>query len=203
MTNTFSVELRSISGSNSHQYDIKLQKIRKRIINRLLCTKSILEKANALNIVNILSPSIIKTIAEDEMLPENIAETILKQFLKQIKTFSCFLDKYSVSWNYTPRAIYRKSRIYLHKVHKIAPVFNYKRARFNLRALNTFFHRIVVWPRISTQLALAIYITDKKDPLRKQKLKPGNIRAITHCSAYAFYQNKNILIDKGVLNPDE
>ncbi|TFF97298.1 MAG: hypothetical protein EU547_04680 [Promethearchaeota archaeon] len=203
MTNTFSVILKNDLRSNSLQYDISIKRLRERLINKLFRIDSILEQPNALAVISAVSQNIVKIIAQEELLSETIIETILNQYLTQINGFTDFLANCHISWKHTPNTIFRKARIYLHKIHKIAPVFDYKRARFNLRSLQTFFNRLMIWPHIGTQLALTIYITDLNSTLQKSKLKPGNIRALTHCSAYAFYQNKNILIDEGVLNINE
>jgi hypothetical protein len=151
----------------------------------------------------------ITRIALQEVLSERITETVIRHFLRQIATFSEFMGSCDIKWGYTPEAQYRKCRIYLHKVHKIAPVFDYKRARVNLGALQAFYDRTVRSPRISTLLALTIFIADRKRQCEtkiNEKLKfllKSNIRAITHCSAYAFYGNLNFLYEKGVIERDE
>lgn len=86
----------------------------------------------------------------------------------------------------------RKVRIYLHKVHRIAPVFDYNRAKKNLGILQTFLSQNSFWPQISTQIAIVIYATDKNSNNDK-KLLQKNIRTLCNCSAYAFHRTKNML----------
>ena len=87
----------------------------------------------------------------------------------------------------------RKVRIYLHKLHRIAPLFNYQRARTNLRILHRLFYQKNYWPSFSTQLALVMYITDKLDANFENPILQKNIRTICSCSAYAFHRAKNRL----------
>jgi hypothetical protein len=87
----------------------------------------------------------------------------------------------------------RKSRIYLHKVHHLAPVFDYGRAVVNLRSLCRLFSQENFFPLVSTQLAIVIYITDELDKNAPKKLMQKNIRYVCSCSAYAFHMAKNRL----------
>ncbi|MBA7675184.1 hypothetical protein ES703_83414 [subsurface metagenome] len=85
----------------------------------------------------------------------------------------------------------------MHKIHRFAPMFDYKRAKANLRVLYKLFSRQTHFPNISTQLALVVYITDELDRDNKHKLLQKNIRSICCSSAYAYHNAKNRLdIDK-------
>ncbi|MCK4829999.1 hypothetical protein KA005_80510, partial [bacterium] len=125
-------------------------------------------------------------IAEKIGLPYNQVYMYIRQFLAQVAYFrklsqGCKIRRGSGNME-------RKTRIYLHKIHRFAPVFDYKRARLNLRALCRLFSRQRHFPSISTQLALVIYITDELDKDKKDKLLQKNIRSICSSSAYAFHK---------------
>ena len=198
MTNIFTVHLPSDHHSGVLQYAVDIHNLKRKILSRLFRMKSILKGGNSLEIKNSISQEVIRNITREEIIPENLINTLITQYLLHIRAFSRFMGSCIITRGYSPGAKFRKARVYLHKIHKIAPVFNYTRAKFNLRSIQTFFHRTTIWPRISTRLALTIYITDKK-VFPNKPLQPSNIRALTHCSAYAFYHNKKVLIKKGVL----
>ncbi|MFW9973567.1 MAG: hypothetical protein ACFFDF_25530 [Candidatus Odinarchaeota archaeon] len=90
----------------------------------------------------------------------------------------------------------RKVRIYLHKFHRLAPIFDYKRARENAKRLQVKLNFLCFRPQIMTQIAIVIFITDLLDsrPSRKvNKIIQGNLRALCSCSAYAFHRTRNKL----------
>ena len=134
-------------------------------------------------------------IAEKIGLPYNQVFAYIGRFLAQITHFRKLLHGCKIrrgSGN-----MERKTRIYLHKIHRFAPVFDYKRAKANLRVLYRLLSIQRHFPSISTQLALVIYITDELDKDKKVKLLQKNIRSICSSSAYAFHKAKNRLnIDK-------
>jgi len=134
-------------------------------------------------------------IAEKIGLPYNQVYMYIRQFIAQVAYFrklsqGCKIRRGSGNME-------RKTRIYLHKIHRFAPVFDYKRAKANLRVLYRLFSRQRHFPSISTQLALVIYITDELERDKKDKLLQKNIRSICCSSAYAYHNAKNRLdIDK-------
>lgn len=88
----------------------------------------------------------------------------------------------------------RKVRIYLHKLHRLAPVFDYKRARENARRLEIKLGQLCFRPQIMTQVAVVIFITDFLDnrPSRAHcKIIQSNLRVLCNCSAYAFHRTRN------------
>jgi len=130
-------------------------------------------------------------IAEKIGLPYNQVYTYIRQFLAQITNFRKLLHGCKIrrgSGN-----MERKTQIYLHKIHRFAPVFDYKRAKANLRVLYKLFIRRRHFPSISTQLALVIYITDELDREKDSKILQKNLRSICCSSAYAFHNAKNKL----------
>lgn len=202
MTNTFTVHLRSNLPSDPLRYDINTKSLREHILGKLFRTKPILKDTNSLKIKESISPKVLQSIAQGEIITESLANAIIARSLSQLRRFSRFMGIYAITWGHTPAAHYRKARIYLHKIHKIAPVFNYQRATFNLHSLQTFFRRASIWPHLSTQLALTIYITNR-NAHPSNPILPSNVRALSHCSAYAFYKNRTMLLKKGVLTEYE
>lgn len=87
----------------------------------------------------------------------------------------------------------RLVRSYLHKFHRLAPVFDYRRARENSRILKMKLDHLCFTPHITTQLAVIIYITDKLDHTKKDKILQTNLRPFCNCSAYAFHRTRNKL----------
>lgn len=129
-------------------------------------------------------------IAQDLWFPARLVHQIVRNFLLEINNYLRLITIYRIK-----RTVVRpevRLRIYLHKLHRIAPVFDYRRARRNLTALLNLFDKYNFHPQVSTQLACIIYVTDKKSE-NDVKLVQRNVRAITGCSAYAFHKVRNIL----------
>ena len=91
-----------------------------------------------------------------------------------------------------------KAKIYLHKCYRIAPIFDYKRAKENLIQLQEFFKLEGYIQKISTQITFAIYITDNNNKSTHRKIKQNNLRRLTSCSAYAFHRLINRLKSRGI-----
>ena len=85
----------------------------------------------------------------------------------------------------------RKVLINLRKIYRLAPVFDYKRAKENVRRLRKKLDYLCFWPQIMTQVAVVIYITDLLDKNKPQKIIQSNLRALCCCSAYAFHRTRN------------
>ena len=99
-------------------------------------------------------------------------------------------------WEHQPNKLLSQVRAHLHTVHRIAPVFGYRRARVNLKSLHKLFKLKSFWPKLTTQVALVIYITDEKSK-SQPKILQKNIRTLCNCSAYAFHRARNKLnLDK-------
>ncbi len=95
-------------------------------------------------------------------------------------------------WSHEPKKLLCRVRSHLHTIHRIAPVFSYRRARVNLEALHKLLKLASFWPQLTTQVALVIYITDEKSKI-KPKILQKNIRVLCNCSAYAFHRARNKL----------
>jgi hypothetical protein len=122
-------------------------------------------------------------------IPVKIVDAVVGKFLTNLKYSREFFKINSVS--YTPFSHLRKTNIYLHKFSRFAPVFDYKRARQNVRILQKKLNQICFWPQFMTQIAIVIYVTDLNDPQSEKKIKQTNIRGLCGCSAYAFHRTRN------------
>ncbi|MHA1491996.1 MAG: hypothetical protein ACTSRI_20370 [Promethearchaeota archaeon] len=128
-------------------------------------------------------------------VPYHIIDKFVSPFLRNLKCFKKFMECYRIEWPHDLNKLYRKTRIYLRKIHRLAPVFDYKRAKANLKVLQSILARKSFWPKISTQLTIVIYVTDLNDKSGQydKKIVQKNIRALCNCSAYAFHRTRNIL----------
>lgn len=82
-------------------------------------------------------------------------------------------------------------RTQLHHLYRLAPVFDYKRAKENAKILEIRLEALFFWPRMTTQVAIIIFITDFLDPLHKNKIIQSNLRSFCNCSVYAFHRTRN------------
>jgi len=202
MTNVFSI---SIKEKTAHElkYSLYFGKIRQKVLKTLFRGHPITKDGDETVLLDMLSDDTYRQISEESNIQEFLVRDIIEKFFAQFYYFRKFWKRSHIHWRYKQNRIYSKVRIYLHKVYKLAPVFDYPRAKTNLKILQQFFQIASFWPRISTQLAMVIYLTDLNDPLSTKNLLMQNIRVLMDCSAYAFYRTKNIMIEKGVLKKNE
>ncbi len=122
-------------------------------------------------------------------------KSIVSAFLRDLSRVRSFYMRYIMTWDPNLKNLERKVRCYLHKLHRLAPVFDYKRARVNLGILLEKLKKMAFWPKISTQTCLVIFITDvlDKDVDEFNRLIQCNIRTLCGCSAYAFHRSRNKL----------
>lgn len=127
--------------------------------------------------------------------PRWFVEKILDNFFKNLVFLRKFLNECAFKWPRDYKRLFRKSRVYLHKIHRLAPIFDYSRARANLKILQSMLARNSFWPHLSTQLAIVVYVTDLLDEnySRDNKIIQQNVRLICNCSAYAFHRTRNLL----------
>lgn len=131
-----------------------------------------------------------KVLSSKTKIPVYKVRRMLDQFLDDLKHFKEFLRSGLLSYSISDQA--RKVRIYLHKVYRLAPVFDYKRARENTRRLKLKFDQLLFWPQVMTQVAVIIFITDYLDKKwSDNKLLQTNLRVLCDCSAYAFHRTRN------------
>jgi len=168
------------------------KEIKSVILNNLLRNYSITSNNE---IKDSLKKIEYEKIATEINYPLKIIENFVNNFLVDVKNFNSFYENYRIKWQYTINRLNIRVRIVLYKIFRICPVFNYRRARHNLGILHTLLEKRSFWPRIGTQLAVVIYITDKNDKSIKNRnrILQKNIRAICNCSAYAFHRTRNLL----------
>ena len=136
-------------------------------------------------------------IAKRTEISEPLVQRPLMRFLKDLKNLRAFYRATPISWSHDVRGLARKARIYLHKIHRLAPVFDYKRARGNLLKLHRLFRHHNFWPVVSTQLALTVFVTDHMKRDGSSPLQQVNIIYLCVSSAYAFHMaRKRINLDQ-------
>ena len=173
---------------------------KKRVLDYFFRCESL---TNGDNNVIELSPFLVKNIAKQTHVSDILVLDILSKFLKEAKAFSEMLHSGYIVWTPERKRLYRKVRVYLHKAYKVAPVFDYGRAKKNLELLHVLLGRKFFWPHMTTQLALLIFVTDRNDPdlTEDNYILQKNLRALCSCSAYAFHMARTKLgiSKKGVL----
>jgi len=166
--------------------------VKKRVLDYFFRCESLI---NGDNSVIELSHFLVKNIAEQMRVPDVLVLEVISRFLKEVKAFSELLRSGYIAWTPERKRLYRKVRVYLHKAHKIAPIFDYQRAKRNLELLHILLGRNFFWPHVPTQLALVIFVTDRNDPnlANNNYILQKNLRALCSCSAYAFHMARNKL----------
>jgi hypothetical protein len=142
--------------------------------------------------IRAITISEYREISKAVNVPEILVHKFISKFLVDLIRFKNFFSKNPVLLN--SKHPDRKVRIYLHKLHRMAPIFNYKRARENARRLNLKLKKLFFWPQIMTQVAIVIFITDLLDITSYRILKKiiqTNLRVLCCCSAYAFHRTRN------------
>ncbi|MBD3215912.1 MAG: hypothetical protein GF311_25095 [Candidatus Lokiarchaeota archaeon] len=186
----------------SLRYKVDLPKTYTTVIDTLLRTRSIALIKHQTQITKNLSENIFIVIRESQFIPLNIIRLNIKKFLSNISYYTRFLREYTIHYEPNLNSAYRTVRVYLHKLHRIAPVFEYSRAKINLKTLQGFCYRKNIWPHLTTQLAMTIALTDKNNTAHTDKLKNINVRLISNCSAYAFYELRKKLLHVGVIRDE-
>ncbi|MFX1574320.1 MAG: hypothetical protein ACFFB0_16390, partial [Promethearchaeota archaeon] len=104
-------------------------------------------------------------------IPIPIIRDIYTRFVVDLTHFKVFQHRYTIGVGL--KSPLRKSLVYLWKVYRIAPVFDYSRAKVNLKSLIVLLSRLNYWPQIMTQVAVTLYITEVNSATLK-KLIPQN-----------------------------
>lgn len=155
--------------------------------------------ANNTNAYKDLTPLIVENIVKNTNLPDFVVLNTVFEFISEATQFSHSLSLGLVSWGLGEKSFLRQAKFYLRKVHRIAPVFDYSRAIANLESLHKLLKKNFFWVRITTQLALTIFVTDRNDPAitKNEYILQKNLRVFCACSAYAFHMaRKKLNIDK-------
>jgi len=132
-----------------------------------------------------------KAIAKSIDLPVGIIHSVISKFLVNLIYFRRFIRNYSFTYGYTKSL--RKLQVYLHKLHRFAPIFDYPRAKENARILKNNLDRKNFLPHFTTQLAVVVFVTDLNDKEHEKKIIQTNLRVFCNCSAYAFHRTRNKL----------
>jgi hypothetical protein len=165
---------------------------RARVLDFLFRTYSLISDNQ---ILNKLSNDIYNKISIKLNSPSSIVQNVIEKFLIDLNYFRDFFKENRIRWENQISRLNKKVRIFLHKIFRLAPIFDYKRARINLERLHQLLNQRLFWPKINTQVAIIIYITDKNDSesFREKKILQKNIRVLCDCSAYAFHRTRNML----------
>ena len=162
--------------------------VRNTVLNCLFRNYSFFTPAQKVRELSLIE---LRGIAGTSKIPVKVVNSVVSKFLVELRFVSKFFKVNSVS--YTPFSHLRKMNIYLHKFNRLAPVFDFQRAKQNAKILQGKLNSLCFWPQFMTQVAIIIYVTDLKDPCIKKKLKQTNLRALCGCSAYAFHRTRNKL----------
>jgi len=180
---------------NDKSYDmIRSKKDRVRVKQFLLNRVFRYYKLPKEDIISSFSKDLYEELSAISQIPLYEVKGIVNQALKEIVLTHNFLKTCHLLSSTDPA----KARIYLHKCYRIAPIFDYRRARENLIQLQEFFRLEGYIQKISTQITFAIYITDKNNTSTHRKIKQNNLRRLTSCSAFAFHRLINRLKSRGI-----
>lgn len=142
--------------------------------------------------IRAVTDSEYNQITEATNVPKIIVHRIVSGFLVDLIRIKKFFRKNAKL--FCSRHQTRKVRVYLHKLHRLAPVFDYRRARENARRLEIKLNQLCFRPKIMTQVAVVIFITDFLDNNQSRtlfKIIQSNLRVFCNCSAYAFHRTRN------------
>lgn len=141
--------------------------------------------------IRALTTQEYKDINESFDIPISLIHSVISNFLVDLVYFREFLRSYSFTYNYTKSL--RKLQIYLHKLHRFAPIFDYSRAKENARILKNILNKKCFLPQFTTQLAVVLFVTDLNDKEHEERIIQTNLRVFCNCSAYAFHRTRNKL----------
>jgi len=175
-----------LSSSSTENNFINQNKFKTLILNFLFRNITFTTPKERIRALNRLE---ITQISNAVNLPISITHQIISKFLVDLLRFKQFLNKTIIAHNRKNRS--KKIRIYLHKIYRLAPIFDFKRARQNIDILHLKLDRLFFWPQIMTQVAIVIFATDLNDKKVKKNIIQSNLRILCDCSAYAFHRTRN------------
>ncbi|TXT60876.1 MAG: hypothetical protein BAJALOKI2v1_70028 [Promethearchaeota archaeon] len=146
-----------------------------------------------------LSEEEYNELAAISQIPLQEVKGIIERFLREMTHIERFFRTCDLLTSSNPDKLEKRLRIYLHKCYRIAPIFDYHRAKKNLARLQKFFKLEGYWQKITTQITFTIYITDKNNQKKHRKIIQKNLRNLTSCSAFAFHRLINQLKRKGII----
>jgi len=142
--------------------------------------------------IRAISDSEYTLISEATKVPKVLVQRFITRFLVDLIRIRKFFKENARLL--TSRHQDLKVRIYLHKLHRLAPVFDYKRGKENANRLQMKIKQLYFCPQIMTQIAVVIFITDLLDTRPSRllcKIIQANLRVLCSCSAYAFHRTRN------------
>ncbi len=157
-----------------------------RILNHLFRTYIFPSSREKIREIPILQ---YRTISNQLKIPLKVIHAFIEPFLAGLIELKSFLNGGEIIFGSKNHA--SQIKIYLHRLHRLAPIFDYRRAKENAKILKLKLEALYFWPRITTQAAIIIYITDWLDPLKEIKIRQTNLRVLCNCSAYAFHMTRN------------
>jgi hypothetical protein len=141
--------------------------------------------------IRVLTSSDYRRIQDVVGFPVSLIHRVVSKFLVDLVRIREFLRTKESQLGL--KNSQRRIKVYLHKMYRLAPVFDYKRARLNAKILKRKLDLLCFWPRVTTQVAIIIYATDLFDNNAISSLLQGNLRVLCSCSAYAFHRTRNRL----------
>ena len=124
-------------------------------------------------------------------VPVKIIYPIVKGFLVELVYFKRFLKEHTFTYDQT--ANLDELQTYLHKIHWLAPVFDFKRAKENARILKIKLQDLCFFPQFTTQIAIVVFVTDLNDKEHEKRIVQANLRLLCDCSAYSFHRTRKKL----------
>ncbi|NVM34399.1 MAG: hypothetical protein HWN81_02310 [Candidatus Lokiarchaeota archaeon] len=165
---------------------IAQQKFKPIVLNYLFRNVALITKQEN---IREISKREYSQISKTLSVPKAIVQKFISKFLEDLQLFRNFLLNNPEILKSKDQE--RKVRIYLHKLYRMAPIFDYKRARENAGILKKKLDHLFFWPQVMTQIAVIIFITDILDKNSTQKIIQSNLRTFCSCSAYAFHRTRN------------
>lgn len=160
------------------------------VLNHVLRKYSIATSRKPFDLVGFFSDRDYWDIAEHTNVPRIVVQAIVERFLRELYFFLSFLEENSITWEHDLTKFTRKMQVLLYRYYRMTRAFNYRRAKQNMATMHQIFARANFWPKITTQLAVVIFITDRKSS-RPDALLQKNIQTMCSCSAYAFHGARN------------
>ncbi len=185
MTQTIKKEAYDISDYYNKYYKNK-GKVKQTVLNYLFRNISFVSKYENVRAITV---SEYGQISKAINVPKILVHNYISRFLINLIYFKQFLKRHQITLGLKEPP--RENCVYLHKLYYLAPVFDYKRAKKNAKILKIKLNQLFFWPRVTTQIAIIIFVTDLFDKSRPQKIIQANLRSLCNCSAYAFHRTRN------------
>jgi hypothetical protein len=161
-------------------------KLKSIVINHLFRNISFITSKDK---IRAITESEYEEISNDLHIPKILVHKFISKFLIRLLKMRKFIQ-------INPGVLHTEDReklinLFLKRYHRLAPIFDYQRAKINASILKKKLKILCFWPQLMTQLAIIVFITDHLDKNQKEKLKQADIRALFNCSAYAFHRTRN------------